>query len=112
MIQNPPGTLNLLKNWLVEFVGMKNFVDYMSRKCFASARVAVPRLKRVGYAIHSHSQNIIFWTSNPNNYSLNLHTYYLTCLQNIHILKNEGDECNFPKAKATNALNDKFCRKN
>jgi hypothetical protein len=23
----------------------------------------------------------------------------------------EGDECNFPKAKATNVLNDKFCRK-
>jgi hypothetical protein len=34
---------------------MKNFVDYTSRKCFASARVAVPRLKRLGYAIHSHS---------------------------------------------------------
>jgi hypothetical protein len=30
---------------------MKNFVDYTSRKCFASARVASPRLNRLGYAI-------------------------------------------------------------
>jgi hypothetical protein len=46
---------NSVENGLAEFVGMKNFVDYTSRKCFASARVAVPRLKRLGYAIHSHS---------------------------------------------------------
>jgi hypothetical protein len=30
---------------------MKNFVDYTPRKCFASARVASPRLNRLGYAI-------------------------------------------------------------
>jgi hypothetical protein len=29
-----------------KFVGMKNFMNYTSRKCFASARVA-----RLGYAI-------------------------------------------------------------
>jgi hypothetical protein len=48
---------------------MKNFVDYPSRKCFASARVAAsakaPRRRNM-----TQSQNIIFWTSDPNNYSL------------------------------------------
>jgi hypothetical protein len=29
---------------LLKIVAMKNFVDYMSIKCFASARVATPRL--------------------------------------------------------------------
>jgi hypothetical protein len=47
---------------------MKNFVDYTPRKCFASARVAPPRLGALATQYHSHSQNIIFWTSNPNNY--------------------------------------------
>jgi type IV secretory pathway VirB10-like protein len=30
---------------------MKNFVDYTSGKCFASARVASPRLNRLSYAV-------------------------------------------------------------
>jgi hypothetical protein len=46
---------NSFENGLAEFVGMKHVVDYTSRKCFASVRVAVPRLKRLSYAIHSHS---------------------------------------------------------
>jgi hypothetical protein len=48
---------------------MKNFVDYTSRKCFASARVA-PRLGALATQNHSHSQNTIFWTSDPNNYCI------------------------------------------
>jgi hypothetical protein len=54
---------------------MKNFVHYTSRKCFASARVAPSRLGALATQYHSHSQNIIFWTSNPNNYML----YFLKC---------------------------------
>jgi hypothetical protein len=42
--------------------------NYTSRKCFASARVAAPRLGALATQYHSHSQNIIFWTSDPNNY--------------------------------------------
>jgi hypothetical protein len=38
---------------------MKNFVDYTSRKCFASARVA-RRGSRLGYAIPTHTRKISF----------------------------------------------------
>jgi hypothetical protein len=41
--------------------------NYTSRKCFASARVAAPRLGALATQYHSHSQNIIFWASDPNN---------------------------------------------
>jgi hypothetical protein len=34
---------------------MKNFVDYTSRKCFASARVASPRLRNI-----THTRKISF----------------------------------------------------
>jgi hypothetical protein len=34
---------------------MKNFVDYTSRKCFASARVASPRLRNI-----THTPKISF----------------------------------------------------
>jgi hypothetical protein len=47
---------------------MKNFVDYTSKKCFASARVVAPRLDALATQYHSHLQNIIFSTSDPNNY--------------------------------------------
>jgi hypothetical protein len=51
---------------------MKNFVDYTSRKCFASARVLPsPRLRNITHT----RKNIIFWTCDPNNYSDNNNHY-------------------------------------
>jgi hypothetical protein len=37
-------------------------------KNFVQCSCCSPRLSALATQYHSHSQNIIFWTSNPNNY--------------------------------------------
>jgi hypothetical protein len=61
----------------------KRILSLWLKKCFASARVAPPRLGALATQYHSHSQNIIFWTSNPNNYfrfATRLDSYFSSCM--------------------------------
>ena len=75
---------------------MKNFVDYTSRKCFASARVAPPRLAPRLRNIHSHSQKVIFWTCDPNNYCTRL-SFFIA-----FVLLNCGKKIIFWKSRQSN----------
>jgi hypothetical protein len=57
------------KSATICLIKQKNVVDYTSRKCFASSRVAPPRLGALATQYPTHTpKNIIFWTSDPNNY--------------------------------------------
>jgi hypothetical protein len=49
---------------------MKNFVDYTSRKCFASARVASPRLRNITHTRKISFSGRVIHKIDPNNYLL------------------------------------------